>query len=75
MRQSSLVGFAKWDIAKDTVSPAFVGSYDEGENLIAAKYDSAVSPSLSPPSCTMYLPGTALDGACGQFACHTIGVE
>jgi hypothetical protein len=47
---SSLAGFAKWDIVKDTLSPAFVGSYDEGENLIAAKYDSAVSPHLSSPS-------------------------
>lgn len=38
-----LIGFAKWDISKDVVSPAFCGVYDANDNLIAAKYDSTVS--------------------------------
>jgi hypothetical protein len=54
-----LGGSARWDMAKDIFSPAFVGSYDEGDNLLAAKYDTTVhihqSTLLPPPFCTMYL--------------------
>ncbi len=39
----SLGGFARYDITKDSLAPAFAGVYDEGENMLAAKYDNSVS--------------------------------